>query len=506
VTGDQPLAAMTTDRRAFVRGALFSAGAAVCLPDLAMATPAAAAGRRPRRQAEGPYGAIEGRTPDEAGLLLPEGFTARVVAVAGEPVGDTDYRWHVFPDGAATFDDGEGGWYYVCNSEVFRPDGNGGASGIHFGPDGEVLDAYRVLEGSTANCAGGPTPWGTWLSCEEKDDALGQVWECDPTGERPGEARPALGRWRHEAVAVDPDGEALYLTEDDPGGKLYRFTPAAYPDLTEGVLDAAVVAGDGAVTWVEVGDPSAGSGPTQLQVPDATTFPGAEGIWYHDGTVVFTSKGDNRVHALDIADQRHRLLWDGTSDTPLGGVDNVTVAAVSGDVFVAEDGGNLEIVLITPEGDVAPFLRITDPAHEVSELTGPVFSPDGTRLYFSSQRGPTPKVVSDIAAEQGLTVDSPAPLGGITYEVTGPFRGATAGEVPSPATTIAGASGSAADDGDDDADGSPVTAIAAGAVAVVVAVGAVWGRWWMRSGGARRPTPAEPTPDPADPADPDDDT
>ncbi|HEY8545552.1 MAG TPA: alkaline phosphatase PhoX [Acidimicrobiales bacterium] len=500
---------MTTDRRTFVRRALYSAGAAACLPDLAMVTPAAAA--RERRQVpDGPYGSIEGRTPDASGLLLPEGFTARVVAVAGEPVGDTDYRWHVFPDGAATFDDGEGGWYYVCNSEVFTPDGQGGASAIHFGPDGEILDAYRVLGDTTANCAGGPTPWGTWLSCEEKADGLGQVWECDPTGERPAEVRPALGRWRHEAVAVDPDGRALYLTEDDPGGKLYRFTPDAYPDLSSGVLEAMVVADDGSVTWVEVPDPQAETMPTQQQVPEATTFPGAEGIWYHDGTIVFTNKGDNQVHALDIAEQRHRLLWDGSSDTPLGGVDNVTVATASGDVFVAEDGGNLEIVVITPEGDVVPFLRVTDPGHEVSELTGPVFSPDGTRLYFSSQRGPTPKVISDIAAEQGLTIDSPAALGGITWEVTGPFRNATPGEIPSPATTLEGAgsaedSGAGGDDrpgegaGDRDDGGGSGPALAAGAV-VVAAAAAATGLWWRR-----RRTAVDPGPDAGAGDGPDDD-
>lgn len=481
----------STDRRTFVRRALFSAGAAVCLPDVAMASAS------PRRQpAAGPYGSIEGATPDAHGILLPEGFTARVVAVAGEPVGDTDYRWHVFPDGAATFDDGDGGWYLVSNSEVFRPDGAGGASAVHFDADGEVVDAYRVLEGTTANCAGGPTPWGTWLSCEEKDDALGQVWECDPTGETEAEARPALGRWRHEAVAVDPEGEALYLTEDDPGGKLYRFTPDDYPDLSAGVLEAAVVADDGAVTWAVVEDPSASSTPTQQQVPDATTFPGNEGIWYHDGVVVFTSKGDNRVHAIDIGAQTHTLLWDGTSDAPLGGVDNVTVAAASGDVFVAEDGGNLEIVLLTPEGDVTPFLRVVGPDHQVSEITGPVFSPDGTRLYFSSQRGPTPRTVTDIAADRDLVIDSPVNLGGMTFEVTGPFR---ASETPSsPSTTIAGASGSSGSgdsgsDSDSDDGGSSAPAIAAGAVAALAAGAAFW---WLRSRSTTSAPDGEDEPEP----------
>ncbi len=469
------------DRRGFFRIALSSAGAAACLPATAMAgaTPVGR-GRRgqPTGDTAGPYGSIEGATPDTNGLLLPEGFTSRRLAVAGEPVGDTGYRWHVFPDGAATFDDGDGGWFYVCNSEVFAPDGAGGASAIHLDADGEVIDAYRVLESTTANCAGGPTPWGTWLSCEERVDGLGQVWEVDPTGATPAEARPALGRWSHEAVAVDPDGEALYLTEDDPGGKLYRFTPDAYPDLSAGRLEAADVGNDGTVAWLEVPDPSAAAVPTREQVPGATTFPGNEGIWYHDGTIVFTSKGDNRVHALDIAARQYTLLWDGTSTDPLGGVDNITVAATSGDVFVAEDGGNLEVVLITPEGDVVPFARVVGPGHEGSEVTGPVFSPDGTRLYFSSQRGPTPGTLTEIAGDLGVTGD--ARNGGVTWEVTGPFRMVEGAGGASPSTTLADAAtaggGAAASDG---GDGSSAIPLVGGAVVALGAAGA--GAWWLRN-------------------------
>ncbi len=468
------------DRRGFFRVALASAGATAMLPTAAMA------GAATRRQAAGgPYGSIDGGTPDENGLLLPEGFTSRRIAVAGEPVGDTDYRWHIFPDGAATFDDGDGGWFYVCNSEVFGPDGAGGASAVRFDADGEIVDAYRVLEGTTANCAGGPTPWGTWLSCEERIDGLGQVWEVDPSGAEPGVARPALGRWAHEAVAVDPDDEVLYLTEDDPGGKLYRFTPDAYPDLSAGVLDAAVVAPDGAVSWTTVADPSAASAATREQVPEATTFPGNEGIWYHDRTIVFTSKGDNRVHAIDLDAQQYSQLWDGTSTDPLSGVDNVTVAAASGDVFVAEDGGNMELVLISPDGDVVPFVRVVEPGHEGSEITGPAFSPDGTRLYFSSQRGPTPGTLADIAGDLGVAGDSRN--GGMTWEVTGPFRTTDDAAGASPSTTLAdAAAGAAAGDADDDGSGSAAGPLA-GAVVAIGAVGA--GALWLRS---RRATADDP--------------
>ncbi len=138
------------DRRRFLQVGLVSAGGAVALPSYATAsaTPAADGG---------PYGSLEGIAPDENGIILPDGFSSRIVAMAGEPVGDTDYLWHLFPDGAATFDDGEGGWFHTVNSEVFIPDA-GGVSGIHYGADGQILDAYAVLTGSIANCAGGPTP------------------------------------------------------------------------------------------------------------------------------------------------------------------------------------------------------------------------------------------------------------------------------------------------------------------------------------------------------------
>src|SRR5690606_35438722 len=105
-----------------------------------------------------------------------------------------------------------------------------------------------------------------------------------------GTARPALGLFQHEAVAVDPDGKRLYLTEDRPDGRLYRFTPDAYPDLGAGTLEAASVEGD-TVTWVVVPDPSAATERLAVQVAaDTTAFPGGEGIWFHDGVVYFTSK------------------------------------------------------------------------------------------------------------------------------------------------------------------------------------------------------------------------
>ncbi len=478
------------------------AGAVASLPTRALAQDAA--------PGPGPYGSIDDVDPDALGLILPPGFSARVIAESGSEVGDTGYRWHAYPDGAATFPDGEGGWHYTCNSEVFSPRGLGGVSVVHFGSDGEILEARRALEGTSANCAGGPTPWGTWLSCEEFDTTggaadpepqpAGMVWEVDPTGVTDPVARPAMGIFSHEAVAVDPEGERLYATEDQFDGHLYRYTPDAYPDLASGLLEAADVADDGSVRWVEVPDPTATSGSVRAQLPDVTQFLGGEGIWYHDGEVFFTSKFDGKVHALDVRTDQYRVIYDaGTFTSPvLSGVDNVTVDAGSGDVYVAEDGTDpIELVIITPEGEVAPFVRLTGEQHDGSEITGPCFSPDRTRLYFSSQRGGT-NLAREVLGQEENDIFGEANAG-ITYEVTGPFRGriepeptptptaapeptATTEPVPTPTEVITAATetpepadlaaGTVASDDDGGLGAGSIVGIGVGAAAVVG--GAAW--------------------------------
>lgn len=356
--------------------------------------------------------------PDENGIRLPEGFTSRVVARSREAViPGSDYRWHLAPDGGATFAAEDGGWVYVSNSEI---PGVGGVGALRFDADANLIDAYPILRQTNVNCAGGPTPWGTWLSCEEV--ANGRVFECDPFGselhpDKIGIERPALGYFQHEAATVDPEIGQLYLTEDVPDGAFYRFTPDrmlanGHPDLTSGTLEVAQVHGDptGQVEWHVLADPNPDLAQpegvaTRYQVAASTAFRGGEGIWYHEGVVYFSTKGDNRIWAYDVADSRMDLLYDDDNfENPiLRGVDNIVVTP-TGDVCVAEDGGDMQIVAITPAGVLVPLLQIV--GQDESEITGPAFSPDLKRLYFSSQRG----IVN-------------FPFHGITYEVTGPFFG-----------------------------------------------------------------------------------
>jgi len=340
---------------------------------------------------------------DENDVRLPAGFSSRIIARSSEPViTGQGYLWHAAPDGGACFARDGGGWVYVSNSEV---EPNGGVGAIVFNADGEVTDAYSILENTRRNCAGGATPWGSWLSCEEVDD--GRVWECYLDGQTPAVVRPALGVFNHEAVAVDEVYKHLYLTEDKPDGCLYRFTADTldsdgFPDLAAGRLEVAVrQSGQQTLSWSAVPDPQALQQATRYQVASALSFDGGEGIAYFDGRIIFTSKGDNRVWSYHTTSQVLEIVYDAADYmTPiLTGVDNVTISQ-SGDIYVAEDGGDLQIVVIDGQGGLYPIVQLA--GHDQSEVTGVAFSPDGKRLYFSSQRGVTGRSVN-----------------GITYEITG---------------------------------------------------------------------------------------
>jgi uncharacterized protein len=364
-----------------------------------------AAESRPLRRGRG-YGPLG--PPDENGVRLPPGFRSRVVARGEEVVPGTGYRWHIASDGMATFPDERRGFVLVSNSEDFE----GGASALRFGRDGRIEDAYRILSGTTQNCSGGGTPWGTWLSCEEVED--GRVWECDPSGRRRAVAHPAMGIFKHEAAAVDEEGKRVYMTEDLIDGGLYRYTPVRWPDLSAGLLEIARVR-DGAVEWVEVPDPLARRERTRRQVEDSAELERGEGIWLDGHTLYIATTGDHRVHAYDTRRERIEVVYDGLASrsAPLLRVDQLT-GSRAGEVFVCEDIATDEIDMgvIDRHRRVARFLSVTGPKHERSELTGVTFDPSGRRMFFASQRA-FPQSDSE-----------PGP--GAIYEVTGPFNGVRA--------------------------------------------------------------------------------
>lgn len=371
-------------------------------------------------------------------LALPEGFSYRVVTEAGQTRtydGDPSPGIH---DGAAAFEADDGDVLVVLNHEVrggpgddgavphtdglvFRDDAGGGVTIIKTTPDGELLWETVGIAGTSTNCAGGVTPWDTWLTCEEtEDDGHGWVFEVDPH-DLDANQDPApittLGRFRHEALCVDPDTLVIYLTEDadGPSGTVYRWRPPSGFRGRNGELkqlgtedgDLAALActdGDGSlvddlaqaaevdtaytVEWVPVEDRAAENRP--LRSADGITRAAKlEGAWWSDGGAwVVSSYADSHRGQIWFYDPDQSTLRlttvfateaDGeTVEAP----DNI-VAAPYGGLLVSTDGdGDNHLAGVTADGDVYPIAR----SQMGSEFTGPAFSPDGRVLFAGIQK------------------------------------------------------------------------------------------------------------------------
>ncbi|MGH3343579.1 MAG: alkaline phosphatase PhoX, partial [Carbonactinosporaceae bacterium] len=402
------------------------------------------AGRRGPATGYGPL------IPDPRGLLdLPNGFRYRVLSREGELLksggGVVPSRF----DGQATFPGRRGSLYLVRNHEArtdaphpvkgprshtYDPLGPGGATTLRLDTSGRLVEEYVSLAGTFVNCAGGTTPWGTWLSCEEIEvppsgSAMqhGWIFEVDPRdNRRNADPTPleAMGRFQHEALAVDPATGVVYETEDAfdfPFGLFYRFLPdrplGGHGSLRAGgVLEAMRVPGvpdlsavqEVATTirgleWVPVPDPLARKTPARLQDYGSRRVTHAqklEGVWWGDDAVYFVSSfargGDGSRADHDGQVWRHDPVA-GTlelvvvfrfdpDDQVFEAPDNITVSPYGG-LMIAEDGGGQQhLVGTTSGGEAFPFARNrqnigTPQQPEFGEFAGVTFSRDGETLF-----------------------------------------------------------------------------------------------------------------------------
>ncbi|GGD44628.1 DUF839 domain-containing protein [Erythrobacter arachoides] len=423
---------MHTDRRRFiaVTGTAF-AGLLVgaCTTSGArMAGAALAPGER--------FGAL---VPDPAGVLdLPQGFSYRVVSRLGDAM-DDGYAVPDRADGMGCFDLGNGEIALVRNHELSPGQDGGGVAGRAYDtvarsliplPGGTttlVLDAatlekkreYRSLAGTIRNCAGGITPWNSWLTCEENtaraDGRInrdhGYIFEvpADAGGLVDPLPLTAMGRFQREAACVDPATGIVYMTEDRPDSLLYRFLPT-YPGRLErgGTLQALVLDGirdtrNVGTPALAVGQPVRGSWITldNPQAPDddlrtrgaaagAAVFARGEGIWMGEGELFFTATSGGaaeqgqifrlkpNIHAGDILD----LFYESPALAEYSFGDNLCVTPF-GDLMVCEDqyGDTVDNYLrgITPAGEAYAFGHV----RVQSETAGACFSPDGRTMFLN---------------------------------------------------------------------------------------------------------------------------
>ncbi|OYW44008.1 MAG: phosphatase [Sphingomonadales bacterium 32-68-7] len=417
---------MITDRRRFLR-ATGTAFAALAASGCMRGSLAAAAGRAG-------YGPL---VTDPAGLIdLPAGFTYRIVSRLGDAM-DDGFTVPDAADGMGCFDLGGGKLALVRNHELRPEQDGGGVAGPAYDtvarsmvplPGGTttlVIDSqtlaverqYRSLAGTIRNCAGGITPWGSWLSCEENvqrangrfNQDHGYVFEVPARGT--GLVTPvplkAMGRFNHEAACIDPATGIVYLTEDREDGLLYRFIPNVPGQLAQGGKLQAMVL-DGVtdsrnwmdanlsfnqwvgVHWVDLDNPEAPDDDLRKRgsALGATLFARGEGIWMGENELYFvcTSGGHAKLGQIfrlrPAGAESLQVFFESTSAEQFNYGDNLTVAP-NGHLVVCEDQYT-DVVTnhlrgITPRGEPYP-LAFTK---EQTEWAGACFSPDGKWLFVN---------------------------------------------------------------------------------------------------------------------------
>ena len=426
---------------------------------------APAGGRTGGAAGYGPLRPVRDETTGLPLLHLPAGFRYLTFGWTGDPLADGRPTPPAH-DGMAAFAAGGSRIRLVRNHEVrsggafadrplYDAIGGGGTTTVEFDTaSGTVHDAWTSLAGTAVNCAGGPTPWESWLTCEETvygpgfdpsslsssfqqniPDYLrphGYVFEVPADGAATAEPLRAMGRFVHEAVSIDPATGIVYETEDRGAAGFYRFLPQEAGNLAAGGrLEMLAIAGAPQsdlrkgrtadtwrpVSWVPIEEPdpveiSEHSVFEQGAAGGGATFARLEGTWYGDGRIFIVSTDGGEAEAgqvweYDPSRERLRLVFESPGKNVLDMPDNLCVSPRGG-LVLCEDGDTDNFVRgLTLDGEIFPFAKnnvVVDGErngfagdYRAREFAGATYSPDGRWLFLNAQ---TP---------------------GITFAVTGPW-------------------------------------------------------------------------------------
>jgi secreted PhoX family phosphatase len=459
------------DRRNFLRksaaasGVLLApslAGLIACTDDPTEPTGTAPALKQARK-GEGGYGELIPSKDVGEIIALPRGFHAAILSTAGEEMigGAVPNAF----DGMAAFGAGQGLVRLIRNHELRDTPANGSRPFAadpydDKGPGGnttlevrvfgngraELVKQFASLTGTSVNCAGGGTPWRTWISSEETTAGKRAGWSrnhgynFEVQVDRDGISRAiplkAMGRFDHEAVAVDPDSGYVYQTEDRTPSGFYRYKPDTYGRLAQGgelqILTVERKPGYDTMTgqqrfapmkvkWVRIPEPDSDKGElesgfvfNQGLERGAAQFARLEGCWYGDRSIFFnaTSGGDagaGQVWQYHIGRRELQLIFESPSVDVLNSPDNICVSPRGG-LVICEDGSGVQHLRgLTRSGEIFDLAR--NEANG-SEWAGACFSPQGRTLFVNIQGETSP-------------LANPGGIKGLTLAIWGPWEDGT---------------------------------------------------------------------------------